>query len=863
MDKLILIDGNSLLNRAFYATPLFTTKDGMPTNGVFGFIKLLLKIISEKKPSHLMVAFDLRAPTFRHKIYSEYKAGRKSMPEELAVQLPILKEVLRLMNVKILEKEGYEADDIIGTIAKRFSIPTYIYTGDRDAYQLVDDTTTVCFTKKGVSDLLELTSENFKEIVGIYPKQIIDLKALMGDKSDNIPGVSGVGEKSAYKLLEEYGTLEGVYENIESIGGALNKKLVENKENAFFSYQLATIEVNTPIDVKLEEGVLLRPFPYAVKEKFAALEFKTLTSMNIFSEPKETVSFQQEECPKITINVLGDLNSALKLINDESVKMISCYYTSDSFEFCCITENGILNNSDYRLFIKYDLLSLGVFDYELEDLYRNIFQGKKKIIAYNTKELRWRLDKKGIEFTSSFDDVSILKCLADGSANTDLLDFCLNAASLPIDNKASGLYFLSQLYYDKLNNAEKTLYADVELPLSVVLFEMEKEGVAVDMEMISQLSNSYNAEIKQLTAKIYELAGETFNVNSTAQLGRILFDKLGIGDGKAKRTKASHNYKTTAEELEKYINEHEIISCLLRYRKVQKLVSTYLDGFKPLIDSTGKIHTTFNQINTTTGRLSSANPNLQNIPIRSDEAREIRKLFLASKGNVLIDADYSQIELRLMAHFSECEALIEAFKIGDDIHTITASQVFNIPPQEVTFDMRRAAKAVNFGILYGMSAFGLSEDLKIGTTDAQEFINRYFTKYSQVKTYIEETVRKAKETSTTTTLLGRRRVINELKSTNYNVRAAGERAAMNMPLQGSSADIIKIAMINVRNRLKNEGYQAKLILQVHDELIIDCPLNEADKVSLLLKEEMENAIELSVPLTVEVGQGTCWENAKK
>ena len=861
MEKLVLIDGNSLLNRAFYATPVFTTKDGRPTNGVFGFIKLLLKIISDKKPTYLAVAFDVHAPTFRHKAYEQYKAGRKPMPEDLASQFPVLKEVLGLMNIKICELAGYEADDIIGTLAKRFDVQTFIYTGDRDAYQLVDKTTNVCFTKKGVSDLLELTEENFFDEIGLKPCQIIQFKALMGDKSDNIPGVAGVGEKSAMTLLSEYQDLDGIYANIDKIKGALQTKLLNNKEIAYFSKELATINVDAPVEVSLADCLLRMPFSHTLREKFAELEFKSLLSKNIFSDEIENESVVEEglEISKKTAKVeVKDVfpqtvNEALALLAESQGADIAVDWREDAFRFAFLHQETA---TEAMLPIKIGLLDVGVYEDQLKPLLREIFNSNRKVLCYNVKEIMHRLDAYDIAFDADYEDISILKCLSEGLGNTDGLDFCINYYGLSEKNKAYALHYLFAEYSASLNPAELKLYKEVELPLIRVLFDMEVDGVSVDTAVLAELSKRYNDEIGELVEKIYQLAGEQFNVNSTQQLGKILFEKLKIGAG-AKKTKESKSYKTTAEELEKYADDWEIIRLILRYRKIQKINSTYIEGFKPLIVN-GKVHTTYNQSNTQTGRLSSNNPNLQNIPIRTEEGRELRKLFTASEGNLLIDADYSQIELRLLAHFSNCKELIDAYCSGKDIHTATASQVFNVPMESVTSELRQAAKSVNFGIIYGISAFGLANDLHISTKKAQEYIDKYFETYSEIKTYMQKNVETAKEKGAIETLLGRRRVINELASSNYNVRSFGERAAMNMPMQGSSSDIIKIAMINVAKKLKNGNYKARLVLQVHDELVIDCPENEAEGVRELLKTEMENAVSLRVPLTVEVGIGKNW-----
>ena len=854
MDKFVLIDGNSLLNRAYYATPVFTAKDGFPTNGIFGFVKLLLKIISDKKPSYLAVAFDLHAPTFRHEMYADYKAGRKPMPEDLVVQVPVLKEVLSLMKIRICELAGYEADDVIGTLARKFGVQTYIYTGDRDSYQLVDENTSVCYTRKGVSDILELSAENFQSEVGLNPAQIIDLKALMGDKSDNIPGVPGVGEKSAMQLLADYGNLDEIYAHLGEIKGALGKKLAGNKESAYFSRKLATIDTDVPVGIQLSECVLRMPFPHAVREKFAELDFRSLTSLPIFDETEQPRQPEKEE-PIEEIFPASE-EEAEKIYAESSCDAIAVFWDDKSFQIC--PDDG--TDREFIFPVRENLLDVGFFLHSLFPALRTVFTGGKRVLLYNSKEIRHRLHDLGIAFTAPFEDVSLEKYIAEGMSNSDSLEFCLDSHSLPSRCKAHGILRLWNTFGEMLDDAERKLYFEIEKPLSVLLFEMELSGVSIDRGALEEFSVRYGTELKELTQKIYALAGETFNLNSPVQLGKILFEKLRIGSGS--KSKGKRNYSTTAEVLEKYADDYEIVRLLLRYRQIQKLNSTYVEGFRPLIGSDGKVHTTYNQMNTSTGRLSSANPNLQNIPVRNDEGKELRKLFIASPGNVLIDADYSQIELRLLAHFSGCKELIEAYREHRDIHAITASQVFGVPLDKVTPQMRRSAKAVNFGIIYGISSFGLAKDLGISAKRAGEYIDKYFQTYSDVKKYMDENVERAKREGYITTLCGRRRVINELKSSNYNVRSFGERAAMNMPLQGSSADIIKIAMINVRKKLSEAGLHARLVLQVHDELVLDCPEGEKDAASEILQREMENAVSLKVPLTVEIACGKSWFSAK-
>ena len=860
MEKLVLIDGNSLINRAFYATPVFTTKNGTPTNGVFGFVKLMLKIISDKKPTYFAVAFDLHAPTFRHKIYADYKAGRKSMPDELRVQMPILKEVLSLMSVKTLELEGYEADDLLGTMAKKFDVQTYIYTGDRDAYQLVDKSTNVCYTRKGVSDILELSIENFKDEIGLTPAQIVDLKALMGDKSDNIPGVAGVGEKSAMSLLEKFSDIDGVYAHLSEIAGALHTKLENGQKDAYFSKELATINTQAPLDICIGDCLLKMPFSNNVKVKFAELEFKSLLTLSIFENESEDKIAEEEAEFEIEEIFPSSIGEAMNIVSQKAFCEVACDCSEKEIRFVLLDEDYKAKHvvKEYVLPIKKDLLDAGFFDWELQPVFECLFGENKRVIAYNVKELMHTVSRVNVPFLAEYEDVSILKCLADGLGNSDGITYCLNENGLPETHKAFGVARLYEIYFNRLLEKEKDLYNTIELPLVKVLFDMEKTGVCVDEETLYQTAAQFNGELSTITKEIYALAGEVFNVNSTQQLGKILFEKLKIGGDKKKK---DGKYKTTAEELEKYAEDYEIVRLILRYRKIQKLNSTYVEGFKPLLVN-GKVHTTYNQSLTATGRLSSVNPNLQNIPIRTDEGRALRKLFKATAGNVLIDADYSQIELRLLAHFSGCKELVKAYCDGADIHALTASQVLNIPIETVTASQRRDAKAVNFGIIYGISAFGLSKDLGITPKQAQIYIDKYFESYSDVKEYMQKNVDTAKEKGYVETLLGRRRVINELRSSNYNIRSFGERAAMNMPLQGSSADIIKLAMINVHRELTKAGYKAKLVLQVHDELVIDCPKNEAEEVSALLKREMENAVSLAVPLTVDVGVGDSWYETK-
>lgn len=854
MKKLVLIDGNSLLNRAYYATKSLTTREGIPTNAVFGFTKLLLKIISDLHPDRLIVAFDLKAPTFRHKMYDEYKATRKPMPDDLAVQVGMLKELLHSMNIAMCEKEGFEADDLVGTLSHKFSdVKSIIITGDKDSYQLIDEYTDVYLTKTGVSDLLKLTSENFVRQIGYEPCRVIDMKALMGDSSDNIPGVPGIGEKTAFLLVSKYGDLDNVYEHLEEIGGSVRTKLENGKDSAYLSKKLATIDRNVPLDIELDECAVRMPFSQEVRAQFLQLEFTSLLKMDIFEDPTEKA-----------LPLVSQKTAELSVVQN---KEEFCAAVKDEKIFSCVCRGDIyylhFREKEYVLKPRITLLDEGLDPSEIHSILKGLFGNKDlTVIAYGIKELKHTLASAEIEVNCKFEDVSILKYLVDYTGKEDNLQYALQSYGFSDQTPAYGINMLYKLLADKLH-AEKldSLYYDVELPLADVLFDMEQCGVKVDTSASALFETRYREEISRATAAVYEAAGETFNINSPAQLGRILFEKLGLpAPKKGKRG----TYSTSADILEKLANDYEIVRDVLKCRHYQKLLSTYIDGFKPLIDpKTGLVHTTYNQVQTSTGRLSSINPNLQNVPIRDDDGRELRKLFIARDADhILLDADYSQIELRLLAHFSGCKELIEAYRTGMDIHALTASQVFGIPIDQVQPAQRREAKAVNFGIIYGISDFGLATNLSISTKQAGEYIRKYFDTYSDVKKYMDSNVRFARENGYVTTLLGRKRVIPEIKSSNYNIRSFGERAAMNMPLQGSSADIIKIAMINIFNRLKKEGFRSKLILQVHDELVIDALKEEKDAVSQILKFEMENAVRLSVPLVAEVHSGNNWYEAK-
>ncbi len=856
MGKLILIDGNSLINRAFYATPPLSTKDGTPTNAVYGFMSMLVKLIGEYKPEHLLVAFDRKEPTFRHKIYAEYKGTRKPSPPDLPPQIQLLKELLPKIGIAVFDKAGIEADDIIGTMAKRHIEEAYILTGDRDSFQLVDEKTTVLFTRKGITDLDELNYSNFKEKVGVLPSQITDLKACMGDSSDNIPGIPGVGEKTALSLISEYGSLENVYLNVDKLKGKLKERVEQNQDLAFLSKKLATIDTEVDIPLSVEDLSFEFPFSLQAKKIFASLEFKNLIKRgDIFVQEAENfIAYTPTE--EITVTQVKDVTT-LEEFKDilSKTQKLTFFIGEDLFVYD-------YKDLEYCIKIKQNFFDQGLdFDVALKTLGEFLSNSSNLAVVYDLKSTKKYLKSFGVEFLSLADDVLLKKYLADFTGKDEKLFDVLEENGLNPKMPAYGLFVLDKKYTQVLKKDDTySLYTDVELPLCHVLYEMEKEGFKVNISALEEMSAVYEGQVKNLLEKIKELAGENVNPNSPKQLGVLLFEKLGLKSGKKTRT----GYSTSADVLEAIEDQHEIIPLILRYRQIQKLFSTYIEGFKPLIDrKTGLIHTCFNQALTTTGRLSSKEPNLQNIPVREEEGKEIRKLFMTrAEDRILLNAGYSQIELRLMAHFSKCQKLIDAFVQGKDVHTTTASQVFGVGIDQVTPQMRRHAKAVNFGIIYGISDFGLSKNIGSSVKKAGEYIKKYFEEYPEVKAYMDSNVEFARSNGYVKTILGRRRYIKEINSPNYNLRAFGERAAMNMPLQGTSADIIKIAMINVYNRLKRENLQSKLILQIHDELIIDAFVSEKTQVENILKEEMQNAVKLSVPLTVEVSSGKTWFDAK-
>lgn len=844
MDNLLLIDGNSLINRAFYALPPLTNSKGEPTQAVYGFTTMLIGAIGKYKPKYIAVAFDLPAPTFRHKMYDGYKATRKKMPDELAVQLPILKEQLRLMNISIVEKPGYEADDIIGTLSRDQSVMTYIITGDRDSLQLIDDTTGVVMTKRGITETVLYDEKQLLADYGLTPRQVIDYKSLAGDGSDNIPGVPGVGDKTATGLIEKYGSLDGVYEHVGEIPGKLGEKLIAGEQSARLSYTLATIKTDVPLDEKTTDFTFDFPFSTAVRRFFIDNNFKSLLKRDeLFGEgPASPVGqTEQIEYNQVTISDLGELRAILD--------------KSDAFSLV-VTKSGVAistdGNTEYFAPIMTNLIDPG-FGYTdiLKAVSPYLADKNKDKILFEAKKFKHELARYVYDLVN-YDDVKLLQYLVDMRVDSETLENLLENAGFDKNFPAAAAFALAKKLLGEIESLGMTeLYARAERPLIDVLFAMEERGVKVDVAKLDELGEKFTAEAAELADVIYRLAGRKFNINSPRQLATVLFDELKIP-----YPKKGNKHSTNSEILDMIKDDHEIVRLASEYRSLMKLNSTYIEGFRKLLTPDDVIHTDYKQTMTTTGRLSSAEPNLQNIPVREEEGKQLRGLFVARPGYTLVSADYSQIELRLMAHFSGDELMLKLYNDGEDIHARTAAEIFGVDISAVTSTMRREAKTVNFGIIYGISDYGLAQNLKCSPYVAKKYMAKYFERFKGIKPYLDGVVENAKKTGYTTTLLGRKRYIPELNAANYATRQFGERAAMNMPLQGSAADIIKLAMNAVYEKLADTN--SRLILQIHDELIVETRDDEVEKIETILKDCMENAVKLRVPLTVDVEHGKSW-----
>ena len=876
MNKLLLIDGNSIMNRAFYGIPDMTTNDGRHTNAIYGFLNIILKVIEEEQATHICVAFDLKKKTFRHEMYEAYKGTRKGMTEELHEQMPRIKKILQAMHIRIVEQEGFEADDLIGTLSKkgeREGFAVTILSGDRDLLQLATDTVLVRIpkTKHGKTEVEDYYAKNVVETYGVTPLIFIDMKGLMGDTSDNIPGVPGIGEKTAAKLLAEYGDLDGVYAAVDSMKASrMKQNLIENKDLAYLSKTLATIKLDCPIPFEFSEATYHDPFNAEAYTLFEDLELKSFYKR--FSvEKKEELTFET-----VLIDDIDGYNALLAKL--QKAKEVSFAWITQDGEalgvavcmdlehvylirfMMFITEAMVADNllalsRDYQvqLACMHVKKLLSFLDFHEEDavfdagLAAYLLQPNQSEYEYDTlakvyldvtlpseKEM---LGKEKLGYFS-FEDERVQKWMA-------------YQAIVP--------YKIKSVLREKLKETGmESLYDEMELPCLYALYEMEKNGIRVDGEALHQYGKKLRTRIEELTAEIHAMAGEEFNINSPKKLGEILFEKLGLKNGKKTKT----GYSTSAEVLEKLKNAHPIIPKILEYRQLTKLNSTYAEGLAGYIRADGRIHGKFHQTVTVTGRISSADPNLQNIPTRMPLGREIRKVFIPEEGSVFVDADYSQIELRVLAHMSGDAALIAAYQADEDIHAITASQVFDVPLDQVDSTLRRKAKAVNFGIVYGISSFGLGQDLDISRKEAEGYIEKYFATYGKVKEFLDRTVEDAKKNGYTVTMFGRRRPIPELASSNFMTRSFGERAAMNAPVQGTAADIIKIAMVRVNRRLKKEHLQSKLVLQIHDELIIETKKEEVEIVQKILVQEMMHAADLAVPLLVDANVGDSWYDAK-
>ena len=854
--KLMIIDGNSIANRAFFGVRPLTAPDGTPTNAVFGFFNILFRLMDECSPDALCVSFDVHEPTFRHRACESYKQGRRPMPDELKTQMPIIKELLSAMNVACLEKAGYEADDIIGTVSRccdEEGTECIVVTGDKDSLQLVSGNTTVCLikTRAGKTDTIYYTPERFQEEYGFAPKYMVDLKALMGDSSDNIPGVPGIGEKTALSLLQTYGSLEAIYADPDALQlkDSVKTKLAAGRESAFKSYWLATIFKDVPCGFKTADHIFNRDFK---PELYTLLRRLGLNKMidKLRLRPSEfkadySAAEAEEKAQEMEHIAVTDENHESFI---EAARNAECVavYSSDNGVYSFCTGDAVYELDRFSCMTGYDAVCAEVFSAEV----RKICHGLKNMIH--------ELEASGFGPQGFVFDTELAAYLI---SSTDS-DYSLSTLSEKyLSRQAEGAEAVLALYL-KLNcmlseYGVSELYHSIELPLCNVLSKMEDTGFLVDRSALVKFGESLSRSIDALQEEVYSLAGHSFNINSPKQLGQVLFEELNLPYGKKTKT----GWSTNADVLDNLRGLHPIADAVLDYRELSKLKSTYADGLLKVISSDGRIHTNFQMTVTATGRLSSTEPNLQNIPVRKKTGALLREMFIAAPGNVLVDADYSQIELRILAHMADDAAMIDAFRSGEDFHTVTAAKVFGLEPEEVSPVLRSRAKAVNFGIVYGISAFSLSQDIGVSVAEAKEFKEAYFAQFRSVKKYMDNVIAEAESNGYVRTLFGRRRDMPELKNSNRNIREFGKRVALNMPVQGTAADVIKLAMIKTDENLRASGLKARLVLQVHDELIVECPEEEAETAAKILKETMENCVQLSVPLVVEVGCGSSWAEA--
>ena len=854
-DTFLIVDGNSLMHRAFHALPLMDA-DGVYTNAVYGFLSMLLKVIKEENVQYLAVCFDEHGPTFRHTVYADYKAGRKETPPELRQQFGTILTLLDEMGIRRFSLQGWEADDLLGTLSlkgQEAGAAPLLLTGDRDALQLVGGGTELMFTRKGISETIRFTPSRVYEEYGFTPEQVTDWKGLAGDSSDNIPGVPGVGDKTAVRLLQEYGTLDLILKNAGEIKGKLGEKLVTYADQARFSKELATIRRDAPVEFTLSSCALpdfTRGIPFLKKLKLNSI-IRRLTEGGdpqngdpVQKQVLEPVSFE----PAVTLNSGAEIENWLKTTSEHGT--LSVYISETSISL------ARERSKKAEVVLGGDLLNPGLDPAEALGSLKNEFE-HGDMIVHNGKALLHALDRCGLEIPESFGWDTMLAAYL---LNPQEKSYRLGALCPDQPEDAGTLSALAAWQKKRVEeDGMMKLMREIEMPLSFVLFRMERAGFTVNTGFLRDLGDRYLAEIEEKKAQVIAAAGHPFNLNSTQQLGEVLFEEMNLPHGK----KTSKGYSTSVEVLEGLrFDAPEIIEPLLRYRQLTKLNSTYVEGLLRLVDGKGRVHSTFDQTATATGRISSSEPNLQNIPVRTEEGREIREAFLPREGWVLLDADYSQIELRLMAHFSGDPALIDAFRKGEDIHARTASEIFDVPPEWVTPELRSRAKAVNFGLIYGISGFGLSRNTGVSRKEAAAFIEKYFRTYPGVKRFMDRTAAEGADRGYAETLMGRRRYLPELKSPKAPIREFGKRAAMNTPVQGTAADIIKLAMVRIDRALREAGLQSRLILQVHDELLLECPPEEAEQAAVLLREAMEGAITLSVPLVAEVHRGQNWAAAK-